>query len=461
MSDHTKSPSHPWPLGPGILSLLLIALISGANAPLTAATTLKKHSPHTPIQFPIVVNCGGSGQDCGVQYTQTVSTGRDLAITVATAPSHCSDIDVDVFVDGQIVGNTGVLAAGQTSAVIQGGPVSPGNHEIGLLAHGHVGGCNTGTLSSWAGTLTVDTSEITDPDLRYFNSHGDENGPVDQGDQFLYRGNGFDADAQEISILLDNELIRVIPPTVQFEGTASISRFGDGQCTSKLRAVQRDAGGAVVRDKTINVAGSPFLVAEFVFKHVTVGDTVIQTGDKFCDPNLRFSDHPLMVASNAAAIMRIPVFSSGLFVFNRARGVLIPDGGVETPELRMAVASGTFGVVRSPAINVTAKDPCPDGVPCLANTINESTLGNTTLESINRTKGSLAINGSLSINGVLYVNGDLVVTGGISGRGTIYVVGQARVFGPVNLTPFEQNQSLVAQGPIELLGGRGGRLGNQ
>lgn len=37
-------------------------------------------------------------------------------------------------------------------------PQAPGSHNVTVQATGILGGCNTGTLSTWAGTLVVTTS---------------------------------------------------------------------------------------------------------------------------------------------------------------------------------------------------------------------------------------------------------------------------------------------------------------
>jgi hypothetical protein len=70
----------------------------------------------------------------------------------------CSNVAIHFLVDGAEVAVTGFVGAGGSTGFFNLGPVSSGSHTVGLQAEGQVGGCNAGTLGSWAGTAQVTTS---------------------------------------------------------------------------------------------------------------------------------------------------------------------------------------------------------------------------------------------------------------------------------------------------------------
>jgi hypothetical protein len=97
---------------------------------------------------------------CEPMWTQTVTTQDDLLRVAYTAsPNHCFTLFVDVYLDGALKHTTRIMAPKENSGWMDLGPVTPGSHTIGLVAHGITGGCNTGQLQSWGGTLSVNEAE--------------------------------------------------------------------------------------------------------------------------------------------------------------------------------------------------------------------------------------------------------------------------------------------------------------
>jgi hypothetical protein len=85
---------------------------------------------------------GGRGEIVDVQFTAN--------------QNHCSDIIVHVSIDGYVPSLLGRVGPGQTAK--QGFGVGPGNHVLRVRAEGITGGCNTGALSSWGGTVRIDSA---------------------------------------------------------------------------------------------------------------------------------------------------------------------------------------------------------------------------------------------------------------------------------------------------------------
>jgi hypothetical protein len=76
--------------------------------------------------------------------------------------NHCSDINVRILLDGY-PGFDARVGPGQT--VQSTNFVVSGNHVLGVMATGIEGGCNTGVLNSWGGTVRLES--VVDPnDLR-------------------------------------------------------------------------------------------------------------------------------------------------------------------------------------------------------------------------------------------------------------------------------------------------------
>jgi hypothetical protein len=138
----------------------LAAFFAPASSPVQAETRI------TP--YPIAVQCTTTGQLCRPLWTMTITTDSQLDLSY-TAPGHCSSVRVHVFVDGielppplspsVFIGwQGGPPSLPLDTGIIHAGPVSSGDHLLGLQAEGQRGGCNTGQLAGWGGTVTVYTS---------------------------------------------------------------------------------------------------------------------------------------------------------------------------------------------------------------------------------------------------------------------------------------------------------------
>ena len=81
------------------------------------------------------------------------------------ADGHCSSIRVHIYADGVPQGTSDWLGTAGAPPQVY-GPIFIGNYDanhavdIDIVAEGMVGGCNSGSLSSWGGTATVTTEEI-------------------------------------------------------------------------------------------------------------------------------------------------------------------------------------------------------------------------------------------------------------------------------------------------------------
>jgi len=113
----------------------------------------------TTTSYPVVATCSGGGQLCNSIPTVTVTTTNLLQVQfVSSAPLACSDVRIHLFVDGTEITVTGFVAPAGSSGFFNLGPVTAGSHVLGFQAEGQVGGCNVGTLASWAGTIQVMTN---------------------------------------------------------------------------------------------------------------------------------------------------------------------------------------------------------------------------------------------------------------------------------------------------------------
>jgi len=70
----------------------------------------------------------------------------------------CSKIRLFVFVDDEQKEET--LFFDESAGWQNLGPLSPGKHTLRLVPEGRLGGCNTGRLIAWGGTLTLETTKL-------------------------------------------------------------------------------------------------------------------------------------------------------------------------------------------------------------------------------------------------------------------------------------------------------------
>jgi hypothetical protein len=132
---------------PGIaLAAIVVALFGAATANGQVSSV------------PISISCTSSGQLCTPIFTTPVATGGVLQVSYTASAGHCSNVAAHFLVDGVERAVTPFLAPGQTSATYSLGPVTPGSHTLGVQAEGTVGGCNTGALSGWGGSVQITAS---------------------------------------------------------------------------------------------------------------------------------------------------------------------------------------------------------------------------------------------------------------------------------------------------------------
>jgi exosortase sorting signal-containing protein len=109
----------------------------------------------TMTSYPVSATCTGGGQLCNNIATIPITTTGLLQAQFTGGPALCSNLRIHFLVDGTEVAVTGFVGASASTAVFNLSPVSSGSHTLGLQAEGQVGGCNSGTLGSWAGTALV------------------------------------------------------------------------------------------------------------------------------------------------------------------------------------------------------------------------------------------------------------------------------------------------------------------
>jgi len=142
------------------------AFVGKATAPKPTPTTPAKTTPApTPAPAKPVVtktatytagaNCDKVHQLCPNAYTTSLKTGKGtLTMSFTAAANHCSDVRVYFSVDGGGEHISSFVSKNNTTASYA-FAVAAGGHTLKLRAEGRRGGCNTGYLLSWGGTLHV------------------------------------------------------------------------------------------------------------------------------------------------------------------------------------------------------------------------------------------------------------------------------------------------------------------
>jgi hypothetical protein len=87
-----------------------------------------------------------------VTFDHEGAPGVRIAFTANSG--HCSDIIANIIVDGMWVGGIVVGPGERDGGIVV--PLAAGSHTIGVQGEGMTGGCNTGRLDSWGGTLHVE-----------------------------------------------------------------------------------------------------------------------------------------------------------------------------------------------------------------------------------------------------------------------------------------------------------------
>jgi hypothetical protein len=189
MSEDQKSTSSWWQTVPGILTatasvILALATLLGAlrqSGVLTSskdedkkansvsavdAKTDKQRGHQTSSAAQSFVTqefkFGESGGTPGTQSSPQLDhevdfkTAGELRMEFRLVRGACSQIMLRAYVDGNLVKKTSFFD--ETTGILDLGRFSSGPHTLKLSPEGRSGGCNTGQLQSWGGTLQVITS---------------------------------------------------------------------------------------------------------------------------------------------------------------------------------------------------------------------------------------------------------------------------------------------------------------
>lgn len=117
-----------------------------------------------------VVNCTNTDQLCDPAFVVSAVTGSELQVQYSVRNTHCSALRVHVFVDGVWMETSDLLAWHGAPApfsdlpldtgILDLGPVSPGSHQIAIVAEGEESGCNNGRPISWGGSVRRFTTPL-------------------------------------------------------------------------------------------------------------------------------------------------------------------------------------------------------------------------------------------------------------------------------------------------------------
>ena len=93
----------------------------------------------------------------GLEYKMDIYTTGQLRMKFAFDAQACSKIRLFVYVDDEQKVTT--PAFDESTAWLNLGPVAAGTRQLRLVPEGLPGGCNTGRIVAWGGTLTVETTK--------------------------------------------------------------------------------------------------------------------------------------------------------------------------------------------------------------------------------------------------------------------------------------------------------------
>ncbi len=119
----------------------------GSKAP---AASTRSHS--------VFVKCTGAKQQlCSPAYTVSLNApAGPLVVRFTVSAGHCSDARFRISVDGGPERISAFLGPSQSTPAYT-FDVSVGQHRVQVRAEGRTGGCNTGFVTQWAGTLRTTT----------------------------------------------------------------------------------------------------------------------------------------------------------------------------------------------------------------------------------------------------------------------------------------------------------------
>lgn len=157
--------SWPWPLA---LGLIAVAAACGPTRPAATATPPPAATPSAaptpaatanqttaPIALTVIACADSTKQLCDPPAAITVWTEGALVVDVTASPSHCSSMIAHVSLDGREAFVSNALAPGEATGPRDLGPVAPGAHRLEIRAEGVLGGCNSGGVGNWSGTVEL------------------------------------------------------------------------------------------------------------------------------------------------------------------------------------------------------------------------------------------------------------------------------------------------------------------
>jgi len=103
-----------------------------------------------------------NGQDCNAR--PSIHFDAHIAEKVLASFNNdangCSDIVVRFYLDGRQISAPAIARPGSTVTAPVAYTKTAGGHELSVGATGVKGGCNTGTLEAFGGTLSADVIEL-------------------------------------------------------------------------------------------------------------------------------------------------------------------------------------------------------------------------------------------------------------------------------------------------------------
>jgi hypothetical protein len=127
-------------------------------------TALALASPASAEKFDkhLAVNCPQPfSQSCpprsGLKVTALDYSGLFVTFTADPNPPSCAAGKARIFVDGKEWGSAIVQPGGNDGGYFI--PTTPGPYTVEVQMDGVPGGCNTGSMSGWSGTLHVETGK--------------------------------------------------------------------------------------------------------------------------------------------------------------------------------------------------------------------------------------------------------------------------------------------------------------
>lgn len=134
----------------------VVRAVVAAAATGVAAITLAGNASALD-QYVEIVDCktAPGEQLCSLerQFAYHHGDAPGVRIEFTANNGHCSDIIAKVRVDGQAVAGIIVGPGERDGGVVV--PLGPGRHVFSIGAEGLPGGCNTGRLASWGGTVHI------------------------------------------------------------------------------------------------------------------------------------------------------------------------------------------------------------------------------------------------------------------------------------------------------------------